>query len=171
MKCSLSLDSYFFQRPTCAEVLALKGSEPWFDTDEYLVPVLENDPFIRELFFPLADHTRQLGYSVTGLIDTDSTDSEDEDPDITDPDKRIKILERKLVRAQQGFIDYQALVVEKLDQTRDSHKIQEDPRSTRDDDTHYFESYEAHGTRPLTKEQYALTHKFPNRYTRHDDTR
>jgi len=123
-------------------------------------------------FFDLDDQTRQLGYPITGMIDADSTDSEDEDPDITDPEKRIKILERKLVRAQQGLIDYQALVVEKFDQTRDSHKIQEDPCSkpTRDDDTHYFESYEAHGTQSLTKEQYALTHKFPNRYTRHDDT-
>jgi len=28
--------------------MALKGTEPWLTTDEYLVPVLENDPLIRE---------------------------------------------------------------------------------------------------------------------------
>jgi len=39
---------HFSKNPTPTEVMALNGTEPWLTTDEYLVPVLENDPFIRE---------------------------------------------------------------------------------------------------------------------------
>ena len=38
----------FTQKPAPSEVLALKGDESFFSSDEYLIPVLEDDPLLRE---------------------------------------------------------------------------------------------------------------------------
>lgn len=37
------------QKPTSNELADLQGTEPWFSTDQYLLPALENDPLIREV--------------------------------------------------------------------------------------------------------------------------
>ena len=42
------------QNPTSNDLADLQGTEPWFSTDEYLLPALENDPLIREVILLLA---------------------------------------------------------------------------------------------------------------------
>ncbi|KAJ2919153.1 hypothetical protein MD484_g1262, partial [Candolleomyces efflorescens] len=116
-------------RLTPAEALALKGTEPWFSTDEYLVPVIENDPLIQ--------------------VSTDDwSDSEDEEDEPTDPVKKAHWLEKKLALAQQKVAEYQSLLYKRLDVENPSEEIKPKPR---DDDTHYFDSYAENGefqTRP-----------------------
>lgn len=43
------------QRPLPSAVAALTGSEPFFDSDEYLRPGLEDDPLLRSSLHPLCD--------------------------------------------------------------------------------------------------------------------
>ncbi|RXW22484.1 hypothetical protein EST38_g3361 [Candolleomyces aberdarensis] len=105
---------------TPAEALALKGIEPWFSTDEYLVPVIENDPLILE------------------ASTDDWSDSEDEEDEPTDPVKKAHWLEKKLALAHQKVAEYQALLYQRLDVGSPSEEIKAKPR---DDDTHYFDSY------------------------------
>ncbi|KAF9046251.1 protein arginine N-methyltransferase [Panaeolus papilionaceus] len=108
------------------EALKLSGSEPWSTSDEYLLPVVENDPLL------------QLSAS------DDWSDSEDEDAVSRDPSRKIKALEKKLALAQQSLADYRALVTEKLDLTRAINEVKESSEEaapSRDDDTHYFDSY------------------------------
>ncbi|KAF8158442.1 arginine N-methyltransferase 3 [Crassisporium funariophilum] len=106
-------------------VTALQGKESWFSSDDYLVPVLENDPFIP----PSGDWS----------------DSEGEDLAPTDPDRKIKVLEKKLALAKQSLADYRSLITEKLDITKLIDDINAPtPQGSapgRDDDTHYFQSY------------------------------
>ncbi|KAF9525547.1 protein arginine N-methyltransferase [Crepidotus variabilis] len=105
--------------------LVLTGNEPWFSTDEYLVPVIENDPLIQSSF-------------------NDWSDDEEVDNG-SDPRKKIHDLEQQLARARQSFLEYRVLISEKLDITKDIQSVHEDfaQKPSRDDDTHYFESYEA----------------------------
>ena len=35
------------QNPTRADVAKLEGTEPFFTSDEYLVPIVESDPLLR----------------------------------------------------------------------------------------------------------------------------
>lgn len=36
------------QKPTRADLVKLDGTESFFTSDEYLVPIVENDPLLRE---------------------------------------------------------------------------------------------------------------------------
>ncbi|KAF9568765.1 arginine N-methyltransferase 3 [Agrocybe pediades] len=122
---------------TPAQVSQLKGTEPWFASDDYLVPVVENDPLIQS-------------YSE----DWSDSDEDDLDDGNSDPNHKIKVLEKKLALARQSLGDYRALVAEKLDITKQVQNLtlEEGPSGSskeettapkRDDDTHYFESYGA----------------------------
>jgi protein arginine N-methyltransferase 3 len=78
------------------------------------------------------------------------SDSEDEGAAAKDPTLRIRALEEKLALVKQDFADYRSLISQKLnvpalldaviDQDSDHP-----PVKTRDDDTHYFESYGENG--------------------------
>ena len=80
----------------------------------------------------------------------DWSDSEDEEVENADPNYKIKILEKKLALAQQSLADYRTLITEKCNVPnliRDinepiSHQVDS---TSRDDDTHYFQSYGEHG--------------------------
>ena len=68
----------------------------------------------------------------------------------SDPARKIKALEKKLALTQQSLGDYRALIAEKLNLTREVQNADELGQTqaipvTRDDDTHYFESYGANG--------------------------
>ncbi|TFK40493.1 protein arginine N-methyltransferase [Crucibulum laeve] len=112
-----------------AEVPSLKGSEPWFTSDEYLIPALENDPLLQ---VPSDDWSDSEGEGVS---------------DNLDPARKIQILEEKLALAHRNFAEYRTLISEKLDisslveavnQPGPSQVIAVQPR---DDDSHYFQSY------------------------------
>ncbi|KAJ6455461.1 protein arginine N-methyltransferase [Mycena sanguinolenta] len=131
----LSLDTYrrirlinFIRKtnPTPAAVGALTGTEELFSSDEYLHPVMEDDP----------------------LLQIQPEDWSDSDGDDTDPAKRIIALEKRLSAAKQDLADYRALVNKQLDISTLIAAVNEPSHSTqtppaRDDDSHYFQSYEA----------------------------
>lgn len=111
------------------DVTDLQGTEPWFSTDEYLLPALENDPLIQ-------------------VASDDWSDSEGEEPTASDPNSRIKQLEKKLALAQQDLSEYRTLISQKLDISSLIEAVNESSASKeatrpRDDDSHYFQSYEA----------------------------
>ena len=80
----------------------------------------------------------------------DWSDSDDETPasgDQTSLQKRIKILQRKLQQSKADMAEYQALISQRLDLSglkEDTGNNVAGP-SARDDDTHYFQSYEENG--------------------------
>ncbi|KAJ8081154.1 hypothetical protein PM082_017997 [Marasmius tenuissimus] len=109
-------------KPTPQSASELKGSD--FASDEYLRPVLEDDPLLQ-------------------LQSDDWSDSEDEDAS-SDPEKRIKALERKLEQARAEFNAYRSLINQRLNLIEAaSDSAAENAQKPRDDDTHYFESYGA----------------------------
>lgn len=86
----------------------------------------------------------------TELNTADWSDSDDDGANDSDPTRKIKALEKKLALAQQSLGDYRALIAEKLSLTREVQNVDELGQSqptaiSRDDDTHYFESYGANG--------------------------
>ncbi|KIY60815.1 arginine N-methyltransferase 3 [Cylindrobasidium torrendii FP15055 ss-10] len=107
-----------------AKVAELSGSEEWLKADEYLIPVVENDPLLQ-------------------LETDDWSDEEEQNP--SDPAQRIRALEKKLARAHQEFEDYRELIAQKIDIGSFSDRATAGPSEPkpRDDDTHYFESYGA----------------------------
>ncbi|KAJ7618910.1 protein arginine N-methyltransferase [Mycena polygramma] len=132
----LSLDTYgrirlinFIRKtnPSPAVVGALTGTEALFSSDEYLHPALEDDP----------------------LLQIQPDDWSDSDAENTDPAKRILALEKHLSAAKQDLADYRTLVSKQLDISSLLAAVNEPgpvvgPAATaRDDDSHYFQSYEA----------------------------
>ncbi|KAK0222152.1 S-adenosyl-L-methionine-dependent methyltransferase [Armillaria fumosa] len=110
------------QKISAAEVAVLTGTEPFFESDQYLIPVLEDDPLLQ-------------------LQADDWSDSDDEDT--SDPSRRILALEKKLARTQQEFHEYRNLISKKMDLSSLADEPSSSEPRPRDDDTHYFESYGA----------------------------
>ncbi|EPT00251.1 hypothetical protein FOMPIDRAFT_1023851 [Fomitopsis schrenkii] len=125
------------EKPSPSEVLALKGDESLFSSDEYLIPAIEDDPLLQ-------------------LTSTDWSSSDEDEPsgsaqtDLEVANRRIRALERKLQKAQQDLNDYRAFVGERLGRSRLVAALEEPPASAssthiaaplRDDDSHYFQSY------------------------------
>ncbi|KAK0185705.1 S-adenosyl-L-methionine-dependent methyltransferase [Armillaria mellea] len=110
------------QKFSAAEVAAITGTEPFFESDQYLIPVLEDDPLLQ-------------------LQADDWSDSDDEDT--SDPSRRILALEKKLARTQQEFHEYRTLISKKINLSSLADEPSTSEPRPRDDDTHYFESYGA----------------------------
>ena len=94
--------------------------------------------------------TQRVTYLFVEAPSDDWEDSEDEDVGNADPSSKIKILEKKLALAQQSLVDYRTLITEKCNIPNLLKDINEPtPRqpapTSRDDDTHYFQSYGEHG--------------------------
>ncbi|KAH8104934.1 S-adenosyl-L-methionine-dependent methyltransferase [Phellopilus nigrolimitatus] len=121
------------EKPSAVEVSALTGEEPLFTSDDYLIPVIEDDPLL------------QLGSG-------EWSDSDSEvDANTTDKDKVIRSLSSKLARAKKDFVDFKSLVEKQFRVTEVTQALKEDTAGPslstegtvvkRDDDTHYFDSY------------------------------
>ncbi|GLB38566.1 putative class I-like SAM-binding methyltransferase superfamily, protein arginine N-methyltransferase family protein [Lyophyllum shimeji] len=115
------------EKPSPGDLALLDGSEAFFKSDEYLLPVLEDDPLLQ-------------------VNPDDWSDSEEEDTDTVDPTRRVQILQRKLAEAKQKFVDYRAFVSKKMNiPALLASPSEPGPSQTvapaRDDDTHYFKSY------------------------------
>lgn len=91
-------------------------------------------------------------------FDDDWSDDDDDRPFGSDPPpdlpsalRRIHILEKKLSQAQTDLLDYRRLITQNLDISSIAEIINDPVPSTdeasRDDDTHYFLSYEYNGMR------------------------
>lgn len=119
------------ENPKPQDVLALTGSEDFFSKDEYLIPVLENDPLL------------QVGSD-------DWSDSDPESP-AKDKDDVIRTLKRKLDQAKQDLAEFHAFVEKQLQVSELTRSLDETKEGTtteqpkRDDDSHYFESYGMNG--------------------------
>ncbi|EKM79179.1 hypothetical protein AGABI1DRAFT_74001 [Agaricus bisporus var. burnettii JB137-S8] len=100
------------------KALELTGQEPWFSSDEYLVPVLENDGLLQVLL---------------------SDDWSDDDALNGNLEKKIQMLENDLALAQQSLLEHRNYVKQRLDlpTTEEVGPSQ----TVRDDDKHYFDSY------------------------------
>ncbi|KAG6379463.1 S-adenosyl-L-methionine-dependent methyltransferase [Boletus reticuloceps] len=124
---------------TPADVGNLTDTESFFTSDDYLIPVIEDDPYCVKLDF-----------------DDDWSDDDEDGPstelnpgppsDLPTALRRIQILEKKLSQAQMNLSDYRKLVTQNLDISSLAEIINDPDPSTgeapRDDDTHYFLSYE-----------------------------
>ena len=118
-------------------VLALTGQESFFTSDEYLLPVLEDDPLLQ--------------------FDQDWSDSDSEDVSPSmDKDAVIRKLKEKLIEARKDLSDFRDLVDKQfripelstaLDDKDEGQSSGSIVRPVRDDDTHYFESYGMNGER------------------------
>lgn len=108
------------------EGLSITGTETWFSLDEYLAPVLENDPLLQ----------------VSPTDDWSDDGDGDGDVDILDPSKKIHALEKKITDVQQTLLECRQYVQRRLGLST----IEEvDPsnitRPDHDNDIHYFDSY------------------------------
>ena len=112
--------------------------------------MLENDLLIRALHFTSIETQR-----VTHIFLVEAPDDwSDSEVGTADPSCKIKILEKKLALAQQSLVNYRTLIAEKWDLPNLFKDINEPisrqvASTSRDDDTHYFQSYGEHG-QPIT---------------------
>ncbi|KAA1472227.1 S-adenosyl-L-methionine-dependent methyltransferase [Dentipellis sp. KUC8613] len=123
------------QKLSPKDLQSLNGQEPFLSEDEYLQPVIEDDPLLREPKLATSD-------------DWSDSDDENAPSDLTSAKRRIDLLEKKLQEAQRDLADYKGLVSNRLDIGSLRDAISEPGpsgagSSARDDDTHYFESYGA----------------------------
>ncbi|KZT63364.1 S-adenosyl-L-methionine-dependent methyltransferase [Daedalea quercina L-15889] len=124
------------EKPAPSEVLALKGDESLFSSDEYLIPAIEDDPLL------------QIHAADWSSSDEDGPASSSPS-DLEGAKQRIRALERKLQKARQDFVDYRAFVGERLGRSSLMEALAEPAASSsthvaaplRDDDSHYFQSY------------------------------
>ncbi|EMD39598.1 hypothetical protein CERSUDRAFT_111907 [Gelatoporia subvermispora B] len=121
------------EKPSVPRLSELKGNESFLGTDEYLVPTVEDDPLLQ-----------------VQLSGDWSDDSDDELPDAADLPgamRRIRVLEKRLQKAQQALTDYRSFVGDRLnlaglaESLREEGASGQDGATSRDDDSHYFESY------------------------------
>ncbi|KAJ3759216.1 S-adenosyl-L-methionine-dependent methyltransferase [Lentinula raphanica] len=110
-----------------ANLSSLTGKESFFSSDDFLLPVIEDDAMLQ--------------------YQPDSwTDSEDESSLLTED--RIRKLQQKLAQTQRDFEEYRKLVTHRFNLGQIDEPSAEGPSNTvlppeRDDDSHYFESYGA----------------------------
>jgi protein arginine N-methyltransferase 3 len=91
-----------------------------------------------------------------------------------DPSYKIKILEKKLALAQQSLMDYRTLITEKCNISNFIKDINEPishqvASTSRDDDTHYFQSYGEHGQSITQFLRLLFDDLFVTRYPRSHD--
>ncbi|EJC98461.1 S-adenosyl-L-methionine-dependent methyltransferase [Fomitiporia mediterranea MF3/22] len=124
-------------KPSTVDVNALTGQEAFFSTDEYLIPVIQDDPLLQ---FGSDNWSDDEGESCAASEGGDK-------------DKMIRALSRQLEQAKKDLMDFRALVKQQFrdsevakalageneQATASSSKAEGTPK--RDDDTHYFDSY------------------------------
>ncbi|KZT28706.1 S-adenosyl-L-methionine-dependent methyltransferase [Neolentinus lepideus HHB14362 ss-1] len=115
------------------DALNLKGDEAFFSADEYLLPSLEDDPLLQVQTDDWSDEEDPTG------------DASLEPKDLKAALRRIQALENDLLRSKQDLIDYRSLVSQQVDLAGFVQDLGDTgsslPETSRDDDSHYFESY------------------------------
>lgn len=131
-------------RPRPDVVKSLTGNEPLFTDDAYLVPVIQEDPYLRMGSDDWSDEDEE-----------DAAETRVSNPE--DKDREIRRLTGKLKQAKQDLIDFKQLVEQRFRSSEIAEAAREDqaarpPTSStaamvpkRDDDTHYFKSYGDNG--------------------------
>ncbi|PAV16987.1 S-adenosyl-L-methionine-dependent methyltransferase [Pyrrhoderma noxium] len=116
------------EKPSAETINSLKGTEPIFSDDTYLIPAISDDP----------------------LLQTGSDDWTDDEEDMEaktekDKDRIIRKLTSRYIQAKKDLVDFRQLVVH-VKELAQSLQDSDAPVSSltevkRDDDTHYFDSY------------------------------
>lgn len=120
------------EKPSAETINSLKGTEPIFSDDTYLIPAISDDP----------------------LLQTGSDDWTDDEEDMEaktekDKDRIIRKLTSRYIQAKKDLVDFRQLVVH-VKELAQSLQDSDAPVSSltevkRDDDTHYFDSYGDNG--------------------------
>ncbi|KAI5995140.1 S-adenosyl-L-methionine-dependent methyltransferase [Pisolithus albus] len=124
-------------KPTPSQLSSLTGKESFLTSDEYLLPVIEDDPLLQ---LDLDDWSDDDGPSTLAHPQPEPTD-------LATAVRRIRYLEEKLSQAQKDLADYRSIVSQKVDVASFAEIISDPGPSTskaadaRDDDSHYFQSY------------------------------
>ncbi|KII88239.1 hypothetical protein PLICRDRAFT_161146 [Plicaturopsis crispa FD-325 SS-3] len=114
-------------KPTVAQVRNLTGKESFFSSDEYLRPVIEDDPLLQ-----------------VQSEDWSDSDNENDESPVADTNHRVRILEKNLAKAKRDLEDYRSFVSEQLNLGSLRAAINDDSDAApppRDNDSHYFNSY------------------------------
>ncbi|KAH9925083.1 protein arginine N-methyltransferase [Amylocystis lapponica] len=127
------------EKPSPADVASLKGHEAFFSSDEYLIPSVEDDPLLQIQSGHWSDEDEE-----------EPADAQREPEDLDSAKRRIASLERKLAEAKQNLSDYRSFVGERLNIASVADALGDSAGSSthaavplpRDDDSHYFQSYE-----------------------------
>ncbi|KAL6300670.1 S-adenosyl-L-methionine-dependent methyltransferase [Sparassis latifolia] len=126
------------EKPAPAEVVALRGDEPFLCSDEYLIPALEDDPLLQVQSGHWSEEEWEEDVEAVGPP-----------TDLAGALRRIAALEKKLQQARQDLSDYREFVGQRLNLAGMSEALKEPAASSstrvavplRDDDSHYFQSY------------------------------
>ncbi|CCM05740.1 uncharacterized protein FIBRA_07972 [Fibroporia radiculosa] len=125
------------EKPAPSQVLDLKGDEALLSSDEYLIPVIEDDPLLQITSADWSDSDEDVFADPRAMPDNIQTAT-----------RMIHALEKKLGKAKQDLADYRTFVGDRLNFSGLSEVLAGEPSSTanlvvppRDDDTHYFQSY------------------------------
>ncbi|KAI0698154.1 S-adenosyl-L-methionine-dependent methyltransferase [Cytidiella melzeri] len=148
------------ENPKVSAVTALDGSETLFSSDAYLIPVLEDDPLLRQLIFAPKTSGKLIRNFDPELQSDDWSDEDEDEPsegakssqaptDLNHAMLQIRRLEEKLRKSRQDFADYRGFVSQKLNLAGLAESLRDPiPSSStsvaiplRDDDSHYFQSY------------------------------
>ncbi|KAJ8519349.1 hypothetical protein ONZ45_g3701 [Pleurotus djamor] len=106
------------------EVLSLTGKESFFSSDDYLIPVIEDDPLLQ------------------WQPDSETWSESEDEPAEATPEAKIKSLEAKLLAAQQQLQRYQILADTVLSEPASEPSTSKSSKSNRrGNDSYYFDSY------------------------------
>lgn len=134
------------ERPSVEAVKALTGKEAFLSDDAYLIPVVQDDPYL------------SMSVDDGDWSDEDGADSAaNRKPE--DKDQEIRKLTEKLDQARRDLADFRQLVERRFSSSEITEAAREDVASSanplasttkavtpkRDDDTHYFLSYGDNG--------------------------
>jgi protein arginine N-methyltransferase 3 len=152
------------KKPTPQEANDLTGQEAFLTADEYLKPVLQDDPMLRMSIVVQFSHHLDPDTCMLSELDFDEPWSEDDDqettaeapgsshaPTKTPTDlsaalKKIHALEKKLSQTTSELSEVRSFVTKRLDsELFTSDTTESITPAPRDDDSHYFESYGSNG--------------------------
>lgn len=145
------------KRPLPSDVKAYTSKEAFLSDDSYLIPVVQDDPYLQfggEAWSDDEDAGEDAGADARGK-DRELTSEE--------KDREVQRLRRKLEQAQRDLVDFRQLVEKQfksseISAARDDELSVAQPSTTtelapkRDDDTHYFNSYGDNGALQVISE-------------------
>ncbi|KAG8825837.1 hypothetical protein FRC19_010390, partial [Serendipita sp. 401] len=131
------------ERPPAADLSHLQGSEVFLSDDKYLKPAQIDDPLLQ-----LQMNEWSSDSDEEGPLGKPSGDGS-KHPESQTLRRKVRHLEERLAKAQRELVDYRRLVNTSISNVTsiggidlDEVRKEDSPEvSPRDDDTHYFESY------------------------------
>ncbi|KAG8788297.1 hypothetical protein FRC15_005177 [Serendipita sp. 397] len=131
------------ERPPAADLSHLQGSEVFLSDDKYLKPAQIDDPLLQ-----LQMNEWSSDSDEEGPLGKPSGDGS-KHPESQTLRRKVRHLEERLAKAQRELVDYRRLVNTRISNVTsiggidlDEVRKEDSPEvSPRDDDTHYFESY------------------------------